>query len=52
LSRAGREVNVTALPADIANARTQLVWRPSHHSAAFEAMKKLIAAAPQVRKAA
>ena len=34
LTRAGRNVNLTALPAGIAKARTQLVWRREHHSVA------------------
>jgi DNA-binding transcriptional LysR family regulator len=38
----GREVNVTALPARIAKAKTRLVWRAGHHSVALEAMKKLL----------
>lgn len=39
---AGREIRITALPGDIAKARTQLVWRPGHSSIALEAMKQLL----------
>ena len=41
LARADRNVAMTALPARIAKARTQLVWRRGHHSASLEAMKNL-----------
>ena len=51
LSAAGKEVSVVALPAETAKARTQLVWRPAHHSSALEAMKELIAS-PTVKKPA
>jgi DNA-binding transcriptional LysR family regulator len=50
MTRAGREVALTPLPAHIAKARTQLVWLPAHHSVALEALKKLLA--PAVAKAA
>src|SRR3954470_6651062 len=46
MTRAGREVALTPLPAHIARARTQLVWLPAHHSVALEALKKLLAPAP------
>jgi DNA-binding transcriptional LysR family regulator len=39
--RAG-EVRVYPLPQDIAHARTQLVWRQGHASAALEALKKMV----------
>jgi DNA-binding transcriptional LysR family regulator len=39
---AGREIRITALPRDIAKARTLLVWRPGHSSIALEAMKQLL----------
>jgi len=41
LARANHNVTMTALPARIAKARTQLVWRRGHHSASLEAMKNL-----------
>jgi DNA-binding transcriptional LysR family regulator len=50
MTRAGREVALTPLPAHIAKARTQLIWRPEHHSVALEALKKLLA--PVLKKAA
>jgi DNA-binding transcriptional LysR family regulator len=50
MTRAGREVALTPLPAHIARARTQLVWLPAHHSVALEALKKLLA--PALAKAA
>ncbi len=43
LTRADRNVAMTALPARIAKTRTQLVWRREHHSAALDAMKNLFA---------
>ena len=36
------EVIVSPLPAAIAKARTQLIWRPEHSSVALEALKKLL----------
>lgn len=50
MTRAGREVALTSLPAHIAKARTQLIWRPEHHSVALEALKKLLI--PVLKKAA
>ena len=44
LTRADRNVAMTALPARIAKTRTQLVWRREHHSATLDAMKNLFAA--------
>lgn len=41
LARANQSVAITALPARVAKARTQLVWRREHHSSALEAMKNL-----------
>ena len=43
LTRAGPALTMTALPANIARTRTQLVWRRDHHSVALEAMKDLFA---------
>ena len=43
LTRAGRNVTTTVLPASIAKTRTQLVWRREHHSVTLEAMKNLCA---------
>ena len=37
-------VSVTKLPPAVAKAKTQLVWRPAHQSAALEAMKNLLTA--------
>jgi DNA-binding transcriptional LysR family regulator len=51
MTSAGAEVNVAPLPAQIAKAKTQLVWRPGHHSIALEALKTLVASTP-VKKAA
>jgi DNA-binding transcriptional LysR family regulator len=44
MTSAAKDVNVVALPAATAKAATRLVWRPSHHSVALEALKKLLAA--------
>ena len=44
LTRADRNVAMTALPARIAKTRTQLVWCREHHSATLDAMKNLFAA--------
>lgn len=44
MTSAGRQVNVVSLPAETAKARTQLVWRPGHHSLALEALKSTLAA--------
>ena len=42
---AGRkEVSVTALPRIVSSAKTQLVWRPAHQSAALDAMKRQLKA--------
>lgn len=43
LTRARPNVSMTALPANIAKTRTQLVWRREHRSATLEAMKNLFA---------
>ena len=43
MTSAGRRVNVVRLPAATAKAKTQLVWRPGHHSAALEALKANLA---------
>ena len=37
-----RNLTVTALPAHVAKTRTQLVWRPEHHSVTLEALKGLL----------
>ncbi len=42
LTRAGRNITLTALPARIAKAPTQLVWRRGHHSVTLQAMKSLL----------
>jgi DNA-binding transcriptional LysR family regulator len=42
MTRGAREVIISPLPATIAKARTQLIWRPEHHSVALEAMRKLL----------
>jgi len=44
-------VFINPLPADIAKARTQLIWLPEHDSVAQEALQKLLDS-EQVRKAA
>lgn len=36
------QVNVVELPAMTARAKTQLVWRPGHHSIALEALKAVL----------
>ncbi len=53
LTTVSSEVNVVPLPSEVAKAKTLLIWRPSHHSLALEALKALFAAniAP-VKKAA
>jgi DNA-binding transcriptional LysR family regulator len=40
LVRAGREVAIHRLPADIARSRTHLVWRRGHHSVALAALQR------------
>jgi DNA-binding transcriptional LysR family regulator len=40
--RPQREVRISALPKEIALAKTQLVWRQGHHSAAVDALKKMV----------
>ncbi len=39
MTSAGRQVGAFPLPATIAKAKTQLVWRPGHDSIALEALK-------------
>ena len=39
LTDAGKQVEVSKLPARTAKARTMLVWRPGHRSAALEALR-------------
>jgi hypothetical protein len=41
LAPAKAQLNVTRLPAAIAQARTQLVWRSGHHSTPLEMLKPL-----------
>jgi len=43
MTSARAQVAVTELPAMTAKAKTQLVWRPSHHSTALEALKATLA---------
>ena len=43
MTSAGRQVNVIRLPPATAKAKTQLVWRPGHHSLALEALKETLA---------
>ena len=43
MTRGAREVTVSPLPAAIAKARTQLIWRPQHYSVALEALQALLA---------
>jgi len=50
LTRAGGNLTATALPANIARTRTQLVWRRKHHSVTLQAMKNLFAG--ELKKAA
>ena len=52
MTGAGREVNVFPLPALTAKARTMLVWRPTHHSIALEALKKLLAPPEALKRVA
>jgi DNA-binding transcriptional LysR family regulator len=42
---AAREVVVEELPARVARAKTQLVWRKGHHSIALDALRQLVSAA-------
>jgi DNA-binding transcriptional LysR family regulator len=46
MTPAGKEVKIASLPAAIATAKTQLVWRAGYHSVALEALKKLV---PELR---
>jgi len=52
MTRARDQVNVASLPAITAKAKTQLVWRPSHHSLALEALKALLITPAALKKAA
>jgi DNA-binding transcriptional LysR family regulator len=47
----GKEVAISSVPARIAKARTHLVWRTAHSSVALEAMKRLLLAARELKKA-
>jgi DNA-binding transcriptional LysR family regulator len=40
LLHAESEVSVHSLPVQVANAKTQLVWRTGHHSLALEALRR------------
>jgi DNA-binding transcriptional LysR family regulator len=42
MTSAAKDVNVVSLPAATAKAATRLAWRPSHHSVALEALRKLL----------
>src|SRR5262245_7815287 len=44
--RPEREVRIHSLPRDIAGSTTQLVWRQGHRSAALDALRSALAAAP------
>jgi DNA-binding transcriptional LysR family regulator len=44
MTSAAKDVNVVPLPAATAKAATRLVWRPSHHSVALAALRKLLKA--------
>src|SRR5262245_25025961 len=52
MTRGSEQVNVFELPAPTAKARTHLVWRPSHHSIALEALKATLARVAPMKKAA
>ena len=52
MTSARAQVAVTELPAMTAKAKTQLVWRPSHHSVALEALKATLAFSVPAEKAA
>src|SRR5262249_30625219 len=52
MTSAGKQVSAFPLPAAIARAKTQLVWRPNHHSVALEALKAVLTAAASMRRAA
>jgi DNA-binding transcriptional LysR family regulator len=49
MTSARAQVNVVKLPAQTANAKTQLIWRPNHHSVALEALKAIFAAGSPAR---
>jgi len=49
MTSAGKEVNICPLPADVSKAKTQLVWRPGHHSNALETLKRLVARLSSVK---
>ena len=51
MTSAANEVNIAVLPPAAARAKTQLVWRPGHHSIALEALKRLLAK-PSLKAAA
>jgi hypothetical protein len=52
MTSAGKQVGAFPLPAAIARAKTQLVWRPNHHSVALEALKTVLSAAAPAKRAA
>jgi DNA-binding transcriptional LysR family regulator len=49
---AAKELNVVALPAAVARANTQLVWRSTHDSVALAALKKLLPRSAVLKKSA
>lgn len=51
MTSAGRQVGAFPLPAAIAKAKTQLAWRPNHHSIALDALKAVLAAAASTKRA-
>jgi DNA-binding transcriptional LysR family regulator len=51
MTSAACDVNLVRLPAQSSKARTQLVWRPNHHSVALEALKRLIPSTSTRKKA-
>ena len=52
MTSAAKDVNIVALPAATAKAATRLVWRPSHHSVALEALRKLLKAQGELARRA
>lgn len=52
MTRAGEQVNVIPLPALVAKAKTQLVWRPNHQSIALEALKRVLVAPEAAKRGA
>ena len=52
MTSAGKQVGAFPLPASIAKAKTQLAWKPNHHSVALEALKAVLTAAASTKRAA